>query len=126
MPAPLVGVDIVEPERIRDRLAERPSLREELFTSAELVYCDAQFDPALHFAARFAAKEAVVKALALDAFDPRDIEVVATETAPFLRLHGAVAERSVDLCVTLAVSLSHVQTLAVAVVVGVPSEPDRG
>ena len=58
-----LGVDIVEIDRMRTILARTPSFREKVFSDAERAYCDATANPAVHYATRFAAKEAVVKAL---------------------------------------------------------------
>ncbi|MPZ66711.1 MAG: 4'-phosphopantetheinyl transferase superfamily protein [Pseudonocardiaceae bacterium] len=114
-PAPLVGIDVMEPTRIEKRLEARPGLRTELFTKVELAYCDSQHHPQQHLAARFCAKEAVVKALALDAFDPLDIEVLPGDPAPTVRLTGPAQDRADQLDVSVRVSLSHVASTAVAV-----------
>lgn len=58
-----VGVDLIEIERIRRALARYPRFRSRCFTEAERAYCDSRPDPAQHYAARFAGKEAVGKAL---------------------------------------------------------------
>ena len=55
-----VGIDLVDIDRFE---RSKPRVRERLFTRAEARYCVLQRKPALHFAARFAAKEAVLKAL---------------------------------------------------------------
>ena len=57
-----VGLDVIEIGRIR-RALERPGFRERCFTAAEREYCDSKANPAQHYAARFAGKEAVGKAL---------------------------------------------------------------
>ena len=57
-----VGVDLIEIDRVR-RALERPRFRERCFTEAERAYCDSRPNPAQHYAARFAGKEAVGKAL---------------------------------------------------------------
>ena len=54
-----VGVDLIEIERIRRALERYPSFRERCFTEAERAYCDSRPNPAQHYAARFAGKEAV-------------------------------------------------------------------
>lgn len=110
-----VGIDAVEPERLRDRLERMPTLRRELFTEDELAYSDQQWAPHLHLAARFAAKEAVVKALALDGFDPLDIEVLAGDPAPAIQLRGEAATRANDMGVRIEISLTHVASLALAI-----------
>lgn len=119
-PAPLVGIDVMEPTRVQERLEARPSLRTELFTEAELAYCDNQHHPQQHLAARFCAKEAVVKALALDAFDPLDIEILPGDPAPTVLLTGPPQERADNLDVSVRVSLSHVASTAVAVALAIP------
>ena len=121
MPAPLIGVDLVEPDRLRDRLDRTAGLREMLFTPGEVEYCDAQPDPAEHLAARFCAKEAVVKALGLDGWDPVDIEVVGGGNSIELRLHGDVLRRAQDLRVRVTISMSHLPGMAVAVALASPN-----
>ena len=60
-----VGVDMIEIGRIREALERYSGFRDRCFTSAEQAYCDARKNPAQHYAARFAGKEAVGKALGL-------------------------------------------------------------
>ena len=60
-----VGVDVVDVERFRRVLARTPTLRERLFTAAELAYVAPRLDPVPSLAARFAAREAVMKSLGL-------------------------------------------------------------
>ena len=60
-----VGVDVVEIERFRRALARTPTMRERLFTPVELDYVAPKADPVPSLAARFAAREAVMKALGL-------------------------------------------------------------
>jgi len=70
-----VGLDLIEIERIR-RALERPGFRERCFTRAERDYCDSKVNPAQHYAARFAGKEAVGKALGSGVyFTWREIEI---------------------------------------------------
>jgi len=57
-----VGIDLIEIDRVR-RALDRPGFRERCFTEAEREYCDSRADPAQSYAARFAGKEAVGKAL---------------------------------------------------------------
>jgi len=59
-----IGIDVVEVDRIEDAIAKQGEVfLRKLFTEAERKYCDQQKRPGLHYAARFAAKEAVSKAL---------------------------------------------------------------
>jgi holo-[acyl-carrier protein] synthase len=115
-----VGVDLIEIARIRRALDRHPSFRERCFTEAERAYCDSRPNPAQHYAARFAGKEAVGKAIGFGiarAFAWRDVEI-AGRPKPEVRLSGRVsvwAERvgagSLDL------SMTHSRDLAAAVCV---------
>ena len=75
-----VGIDLLEIDRLERALARRPQLAARLFTESERAYAAARPRPAMHLAARFCAKEAVVKALALEVWNPHDVEVVRAET----------------------------------------------
>lgn len=93
-----IGVDLCEVERMRTALARTPRLRERLFTEDEQAYCDLRPDPTERYAARFAAKEAVMKAMGVGvgACKWREIEVARAESgAPSVRLHGG-ARRLAD------------------------------
>ncbi len=110
-----VGIDLLEIERLERALERRPRLAERVFTDAERAYAAARARPGVHLAARFCAKEAVAKALGMTAWSWRDVEVVATEAAPQLRLSGSVAARAEALGVRALVSLTHTDTTAGAV-----------
>jgi holo-[acyl-carrier protein] synthase len=90
-----IGVDLCEVDRMRTALGRTPTLRRRLFTDAEQAYCDRRRDPTERYAARFAAKEAVMKAMGVGvgACKWREIEVArAASGAPSVVLHGG-AER---------------------------------
>lgn len=109
-----VGVDVVDIERFRQTLERTPTLRRRLFTEAEAVL------PLESLAARFAAKEAFVKALRAPAgMSWQDIEVVTDAAgAPEFLLRGAAEARARELgIVTAHVSLSHDVLVATAFVV---------
>ena len=116
----VTGVDIVEIPRIR-RVAERYGLRffRRIYTEGEITYCRGR---APQLASRFAAKEAVMKALGtgIRGVRWRDIEVVRERgQAPTIRLHGTALARAQHLGIDhLAVSLSHAEEYSVAFVVG--------
>jgi holo-[acyl-carrier protein] synthase len=113
-----VGIDLLEIERLERALARRPRLAARLFTDAERAYAASRARPAMHLAARFCAKEAVVKALALEVWNPHDVEVVREGGgAPSVRLSGSVAERASELGGTVAISLTHTRGMAGAVAV---------
>jgi holo-[acyl-carrier protein] synthase len=116
-----VGIDTVEVARFRRVLERRPEIADRLFTPAEQAYGRRQRDPAERLAARFAAKEAVMKALGvgLGAFALRDVEVVrAASGAPSLSLTGKAAELAARRGVTSwHVSLTHSGLVAEAVAI---------
>ena len=114
MPHAGLGIDLIEIERVADALERRPRLVERLWTAAEREYAYARARPAAHLAARFCAKEAVAKALALRSWSFSDVEVVAGEP-PSVRLHGRAAQRAQELGATVRVSLSHTREAAIAV-----------
>jgi holo-[acyl-carrier protein] synthase len=110
-----VGIDLLEIERLERALARRPRLAERLFTTAERTYAAGRARPAMHLAARFCAKEAVAKALALEAWDPHDVEVVGEGGPPAVRLSGSAGRRARELDVRVLVSLTHTGATAGAV-----------
>ncbi|MBI5505962.1 MAG: holo-ACP synthase [Deltaproteobacteria bacterium] len=119
-----VGIDAVSVERVRRATAATPRgerFRARVFTAAERRVCDCRRDPAESYAARFAAKEAVMKALGAEgiSFAWRDIEVVRDACgAPSIAVHGRVAMRCDELGVrVIHVSLTHAEPLALASVV---------
>ncbi len=112
-----VGIDLLDIERLERALERRPRLAERLFTEAERAYAASRVRPGQHLAARFCAKEAVAKALGLAAWSYRDVEVVASESQPLVRLSGAAAERAAALGVEVAVSLTHSRGHAAAVAI---------
>src|SRR6266516_708578 len=108
-----VGIDLIEIERVERALERRPRLADRLFTPAELAYARERARPGRHLAARFAAKEAVIKALG-QGVPPRQIEVVSGEP-PTLKLHGQAAELAGE--TQIAISLTHSRDTAAAVAV---------
>jgi holo-[acyl-carrier protein] synthase len=115
-----VGIDLIEIARVRRALERYPRFRERCFTEAERAYCDSRPNPPQHYAARFAGKEAIGKALGFGvarAFAWREVEIVG-RPKPGVTLSGrleAWAERigagAIDL------SMSHSRELATAVAV---------
>jgi holo-[acyl-carrier protein] synthase len=116
-----IGTDLLDVARMERELSEKTGFREELFTPAEIAYCEGKRYPARHFAARFAAKEALFKALSGGAPPGlwREAEVLRAEGAPpRLVLHGRILEAAGRLGVKKAlVSLTHTDGLAAASVV---------
>jgi holo-[acyl-carrier protein] synthase len=110
----VIGLDLLEIDRLEAALERRPRLAERLFTTAERDYAAGKARPGQHLAARFCAKEAVAKALELDRWGFQDVEVVATATAPQVRLTGAAAARADELNARVAISLTHTDRTAAA------------
>lgn len=120
-----VGADLVEIGRFRAVLRRRPSLAERLFTCGEREYAARAVDPAARLAARFAAKEATLKALGLGlgAMRMADIEVVRSHDGrPGLRLHGDAQDKASERGVECwLVTVSHTESMAQATVIALSS-----
>ena len=115
-----VGLDLIEIARIERALARYPGFVQRVFTEAERAYCESRPNPPQHYAARFAGKEAVGKALGFGvarAFAWKDVEI-SGRPKPSVTLSGRVAAWAgragagpIDL------SLTHSRELAAAVCV---------
>ena len=116
-----IGVDGVEIERFRRSLERTPSMRARIFTDIELAYVEPHADPVPSLAARFAAREAVMKSLGLGlgAFGFHDVWVDrAPSGAPSLSFAGRAADLAAAAgVVRWHVSLTHSDLVAVAYVV---------
>lgn len=116
-----IGIDAVDIERFRTSLARTPSMRDRLFTAEELAYVAPKADPVPSLAARFAAREAVMKAmgLGLGAFGFHEVWVSRAESGePSLVISGKALELAKDLGVsTWHLSLTHTDVVAIAYVV---------
>ena len=116
-----IGIDVVDIERFRATLTRTPSMRTRLFTQVELDYVAPQSDPIPSLAARFAAREAVMKSLGLGlgAFGFHEVWVErATSGVPSLAITGRAAELANQAGVTRwHLSLTHSDLVATAYVV---------
>ena len=118
-----IGIDIIEVRRVREVLVRTPRFAERVFTPAERTYCDGRGAVAAeHYAARFAAKEAALKALQTGwsgGIAWQDVEISAKESgAPLLIFHGRVRELYEKSGATAAhLSMSHTSEHAIAEVV---------
>jgi len=118
-----IGIDIIEVARVREVLARTPRFRERVFTAAERAYCDTRgVVAAQHYAARFAAKEATLKALQTGwrgGISWHDVEIASYESgAPYLVLSGIVSELLAQSGASKAhLSLSHTTEHAIAQVI---------
>ncbi len=114
-----LGVDIVEIARMKKILERTPSFARKVFSCEECCYCEDTAAPEVHFATRFAAKEAVVKALGTGftrGIGVRDIEVKrSSKGRPYVVLSGRAKQVAKELGVReLPISLSYTHTDAVA------------
>lgn len=116
-----IGIDAVDVGDMRTTLGRTPSFRERCFTPAERSYAEKQRDPSERYAVRFAAKEAVMKAmgLGLGAFGFFDVEtVVADSGAPSLVIVGqALVESNARSITHWHITLTHTKTTAIAQVI---------
>lgn len=118
-----IGIDIIEVHRVQETIARTPRFAERVFTEAERAYCESRGAVAAqHYAARFAAKEAALKALQTGwsgGIGWQDIEVTAKESgAPLLLFHGRARELYEQSGATSAhLSIAHTTEHAVAQVV---------
>lgn len=116
-----VGIDAVDVDRFRTSLARTPTMRDRLFVDEELAYVAPKVDPVPSLAARFAAREAVMKAmgLGLGAFGFHEVWVTRAESGePSLAITGRALELAVDRGIThWHLSITHTATVAIAYVV---------
>jgi holo-[acyl-carrier protein] synthase len=118
-----IGIDIIEVARIREVLERTPRFAERVFTAVERAYCNSRgVAAAQHYAARFAAKEAALKALKTgwrDGISWQDVEIGSLESgAPFLTFHGETKRLFEASGATVAhLSISHTTQHAIAQVV---------
>ena len=125
-----IGIDVVDIERFRRSLARTPSMRQRIFTAAELDYVAPKADPVPSLAARFAAREAVMKAMGLGigAFGFHDVWVAVdgASGAPSLEVEGTArvlaTQRGVK---SWHVSLAHDGGIATAMVVAADEAATR-
>jgi holo-[acyl-carrier protein] synthase len=111
-----VGVDLIEIERIERALTRHTGFRERVFTDAERAYCDSRARPAQHYAARFAGKEAVGKALGCGVrFTWREIEI-SGRPKPEVRLSGSTKAWAEKIGAgPIDLSMTHSKELACAI-----------
>lgn len=118
-----LGVDIVEIDRLRMALSRHPAMKERVFSEAECAYCEKRNRPEIHYAMRFAAKEAVLKAIGTGFRGMRfkDVEVLRDDSGrPMPVLHGRASEVARERgVVELHLSMSFTHTTAVASAVAI-------
>ena len=118
---PGIGVDVVDVERMKFALERTPRIRQRLFTQDEIAYCEKFRFAERHYAGRWAAKEAVTKALGCGLIQWNGVEVMRRpRQAPTVRIFGKI-ERFADMVGVrqedLFISITHSELSAVAVCV---------
>ncbi len=117
-----VGIDICSTRKLAHALTRSPFLKEEVFSPAEIAYCEAQPKPQQHYSGRWAAKEACLKAFGLSVLgvELKQIEVVRDAgSRPTLHIHDEDLRQAMNSQAanfTLQVSISHEDEYSVAVV----------
>jgi holo-[acyl-carrier protein] synthase len=119
MPVTGLGIDMIEVERVAAKISKESGFRELVFSPQEIQYCEAKTNKFEHYAARFAAKEAFFKALGTGwangtAFN--EVEIINGENGkPEINLLGTT--RQTIGSIKISVSLTHLETMAAAVVI---------
>ena len=126
-----LGVDIVEIARMRKIIDRSPAFVEKVYSAAERAYCDSHAHPEVHYATRFAAKEAVLKALGTgfsEGIGWLDVEVRRTSKGrPYVVLTGRAREVAREQGVReIPLSLSYTHTDAVACAMAITEELGGG
>jgi holo-[acyl-carrier protein] synthase len=117
-----IGIDIIEIERVQEKIGRDNGFKQKVFSDAEISFCESKANRGQHYAARFAAKEAFLKATGFGltaGFSLHQIEVCSDETGrPYIALHGTFREQAAKYGWNkIHVSLSHVHAAACAVVI---------
>jgi holo-[acyl-carrier protein] synthase len=116
------GIDIIEVERVAFRVGRDNGFKEFVFSKDEMSYCDAKASPFEHYAARFAAKEAFLKAVGRGwdtGLQWNEIEIVNEKNGkPSLRITGTTEQMLAPMGIrTIHLSLSHLKSIATAIVI---------
>ena len=117
-----VGIDMIEVDRVAEKVNKEQGFREKIFSPNEIQFCESKVNSGENYAARFAAKEAFLKATGLGlamGYNISDIEVVPdTNGKPSLVLNGSFKQKATESNWNkIYVSLSHLKSIACAVVV---------
>lgn len=117
-----VGIDIIEVERVAEKINKEGGFRELLFSKKEIDYCESKTNKFEHYAARFAAKEAFFKSIGtgwMESTSLNEVEITNDHAGkPELNLLGTTQKTLASLgVIKILVSLSHLKTMASAVVI---------
>jgi holo-[acyl-carrier protein] synthase len=116
------GIDIIEVERVAKRVSKNSGFRELVFSENEIKYCESKAFPFQHYAGRFAAKEAFMKAIGRgwdSGLFLKEIEVVNGENGkPEMRLSGQTESALSSMGIRyIHLSISHLKSMATAIVI---------
>ena len=117
-----IGIDMIEVERVRRKIEKEKGFREHIFSSMEIAYCNGQAEPYQHYAARFAAKEAFLKAIGRGlsfSYSVQNIEILPDQAGkPTIKLNEEYLQLAEEgEWREIHVSLSHLKEIASAVVI---------
>jgi len=117
-----LGTDLIEVERVAQKVGRDAGFKELVFSPAEILYCESKANKYEHYAARFAAKEAFFKAIGtgwLNGTAFNEVEIAHDERGkPFIQLKGETGTTIAALGYTrISVSLTHLKTIAAATVI---------
>ena len=117
-----IGIDLIEVERVAEKIGKLSGFRELVFSKNEIEYCELRANKFEHYAARFAAKEAFFKAIGTgwrDGTAFNEVEIINEENGkPVISFLGKTAASVSKLNLgKIAVSLSHLKTMATAIVI---------
>jgi len=117
-----VGTDIIEVARVASKIQKESGFRELVFSAEEIKYCQTKTNKYEHYAARFAAKEALGKALGLgwaEGTTINEVEILNNiDGKPYINFLGETAKQIASLNLgNIHVSLSHIKTYATAIVI---------
>jgi holo-[acyl-carrier protein] synthase len=117
-----IGIDMIEVDRVAEKIGKEKGFRELVFSANEIAYCETKTNKYEHYAARFAAKEAFLKALGTgwaNGFAFNEIEIYHdTNGKPLLQLLGNTALQVAAINIRqIAVSLTHVKSIASAIII---------
>jgi len=117
-----IGIDLVEVDRIMASMKKETGFRELVFSADEIAYCQPKANRFEHYAARYAAKEAFFKALGtgwMDGTAFNEVEIINAENGkPYLHFLGLTSATIGQMAIkNIQVSLTHIKTMASAVVI---------
>jgi holo-[acyl-carrier protein] synthase len=117
-----IGIDMIEVDRVREKIEKERGFREQIFSSSEIAYCQDQPEPYQHYAARFAAKEAFLKAIGQGlshSLNVHNIEIISRKDGkPEIILNEEYKELVEENdWQKIHVSLTHLKSIASAVVI---------